>query len=182
MTERQILEKLKDMRLKRKQAHIVSPEYEQELINRKKRWITFWRKNINLYIHYKLRIRSFPFQHYAYYIMNEATTYFDVSTRGVSKSFKAIVYATAACMLYPGYKVGVAAVSRGPADEDYQATFVGEIVNKLSPLIKYLWEAGKITARETEKGYLVTFWNNSSMLFFACIDSSRGKKKCGMPL
>jgi hypothetical protein len=174
MTERQALEYIKSLN-KQAQIQVVDYAQLQERINKKKRWITFWRKNINLYIHYKLGIRSFPYQHYAYYQMGEATTYFDVSTRGVSKSFKAITFATAKCMLYPGFKVGVAAVSRGPADEDYQSTFLGEIVNKLSPLMKYLWDSGLVTARETEKGYLVTFWNNSSILFFPCIDSSRGK-------
>lgn len=174
MTERQQLEYLKELRSSKSNKINLSIDKREEITNRKKRWITLWRKNINLYIHYKLGIRSFPFQHFAYYIMGDSTTYMDISTRGVSKSFKAVVFATAMCMLYPGYKVGIAAVSRAPADEDYQATFLGEIVNKLSPIIKYLWDNGLIVARETEKGYLVTFWNNSSILFFPCIDSSRG--------
>jgi uncharacterized protein YjlB len=73
MTERQALEYIKSLN-KQAQIQVVDYAQLQERINKKKRWITFWRKNINLYIHYKLGIRSFPYQHYAYYQMGEATT------------------------------------------------------------------------------------------------------------
>lgn len=110
----------------------------------------------------------------AYYEMGEATTYFEVSTRGVSKTFKAIVAGTAFCMLYPGYKVIVAAVTKSQAEQDFSETFRGEVIEKFSPVLKYLANEGKITWRETDKGFVVTFWNGSMITFCPCIDSSRG--------
>lgn len=90
------------------------------------------------------------------------------------KTFKAIVAGTAFCMLYPGYKVIVAAVTKSQAEQDFSETFRGEVVEKFSPILKYLANEGKITWRETDKGFVVTFWNGSMITFCPAIDSSRG--------
>lgn len=173
MTEREAIERIKFLQkncVKVQEAKIATEESN----NRKKRWITFWRNNINLYIHYKLGIRSFPYQHYAYYQMQEATTYVEVSTRGVSKSFKAQAVACAYCCLYPGYKVVYGAVTRSQAQQSFMETFKGEICGKYSPYMKWLVANGYVTSRETEQGILVSFWNGSSITFCPVLDSSRG--------
>lgn len=174
MTERECLEVLKNKSSTNQAIITKTKEQQTELDKKKCQWVVFFRKNINLYIQYVLGVGMFPFQHYCIYTMSEADTMVDVSTRGVSKTWKAVLYGIAKCMLYPAEKVGIAAVTRSQADEDFQTTFLAEIVMKSSPLLRYFWEQGLITSKETEKGYAVTFWNGSMMYFFPCIDSSRG--------
>lgn len=174
MTERQILERLKKLQSNNTKVDKKDEERLKEVNERKKRWITFWRKNPNLYIHYIMGVNSYPYQHYSYYLMGDSTQYVDVSTRGVSKTFKAITFGVSHCLMFPYAKVGVCAVTAGQSNEDYDSTFIGDLVNKNSPFLKWLWDSGLITSKVTEKGYRIDFWNGSVMYFFPCIDSSRG--------
>lgn len=175
MTDRECLDRLKKLRNNRRREEKMSIEREKEVKDRKKKWITFWRDNPNLYIHYKMGVISFPYQHYSYYLMGDATTYVDVSTRGVSKTFKSIAFAASMCLLFPHYSVAVMAVSRGQASADFETTFKRELCNKNSSLLNWLMDNNLITYKESEKGYIAQFWNGSSMIFCPAIDSSRGE-------
>ena len=44
----------------------------------------------------------------------------------------------------------------------------------MSPFVSYLYDNKLITSKEIDKGYLIEFWNGSTMIFFPCIESSRG--------
>lgn len=175
MTNQEILQEIKSIKSSRRKEEKLSVKRQQEIKDRKKRWMTLWRNNPNLYIHYKMGISSFPYQHYSYFTMGDATNYVDVSTRGVSKTFKAIVYAAAMCLQFPHYSVAVMAVSRGQVSADFETTFKKEICNKNSYFMAWLLNNGLITYKETEKGYIAQFWNGSSIIFLPAIDSSRGE-------
>lgn len=152
----------------------ISEEEKQRIYDLKMQWMVFWRKNINLYIHYKMGVNSFPYQHYGYYQMQDSTDFFEISTRGTSKTAKAVWYSVAKCLLYPGTKVGVGAVTKSQAEQDFNETFVQELVGRFSWLLKFLERFDKLTWRIGDKGPEVYFWNGSSIIFFPVIDSSRG--------
>lgn len=174
MTERQSLDYLKkayknfDVSIEKKEQDDI------ELEERKLRWMHFWRNNPSLYAHYKLGIHLFPYQHYGITIMDDASEFVEVSTRGTSKTYKALVYLIIRCMLYPGEKCGFATVTRSQAEKAFRETFENEIVGKFSWLIKYLYQNGLISTKLTDTGPEVTFWNGSALYFFPVLDSSRG--------
>ena len=174
MNDRKTIDKLKQIYQKNHQSQQIDNSKRQEKIDRNKRWIQFWRENPNLYIHFKMGFKSFAYQHFSYYLMGEATTYFDVSTRGVGKSLKAVTFGVSQCLLFPYKSVAVLAVGRSQSDADFETTFKVDVF-KNSPFVSWLWDKGLITAKNTEKGYRVDFWNGSVMYFMPCIDSSRGE-------
>lgn len=176
MTQRQIIEQIKSLQSKNQETVHMTDEERQLHIDRKKRWITFWRKNPNLYIHYVMGITNFPYEHYGLYLMGQASRYTEISTRGTAKTFRAVEYGVSQCLLRPFCQVVVVAVTRGQAQDDYQEKFMNELVYKtsMSPYVSYLYQHGYITTRETEKGYSVKFWNGAQMTFCGCIPSSRG--------
>lgn len=174
MTERQIIEQIKTLRSQNIKAEKLTVEQIEEIDARKKRWMVYWRNNIELYIEYKMKFHSFGYQHFSYHLMNDATNYMEVSTRGVGKTLRVIAFATAKAILYPYSKIGVGAVTRSQADEDFQTTFNKEVCDQFSIFCKWLKQKGLITSRETEKGFNVSFWNGSVLYFFPVIDSSRG--------
>jgi hypothetical protein len=175
MTEREIIERIKTLRSQNIVAIKKSEAQIEEENNRKKRWVVYWRNNPNLYIHFKMGITNFGYEHLSLYEMSQSTTYFEVSTRNTAKTFRAIEYGISQCLLRPFCKVGITAVIRDQANDDYRK-FMDEFVNKkqMSPLVSYLYDNGLITSKEIDKGYLINFWNGSTMIFFPCIESSRG--------
>jgi len=174
MTSREKLEELKRLRDRISNTQIKTEEELQKIKDRKKRWATYFRKNPAIYIEKRMGFHSFGYQNFSYDLMQQANQYIEVSTRGVGKSLRAIVFGAYRCLVYPGSKVGVTAVGNSQANENFLTAFMGELVFKYSWLMKWLYENKYITTRETDKGYNVTFWNGSTMTFFPCINSSRG--------
>src|SRR5690606_38412475 len=119
----------------------------------------------------RMNFHSFGYQNFSYHLMNEASNYIEVSTRGVGKSLRCIVYAAARALLYPYSKIGVCAAQKNQSDEDFQTAFMHELVNQYSPFMKWLYKNGLIKTKEAEKGYVVEFLNGSIIYFFACIES-----------
>ena len=137
MINHKTIDKLKSIYSENHKPKKSSEEEIRYHIDRNKRWTTFWRNNVNLYIQYKMGFKSYPYQHYSYYIMGDSTTYFDVSTRGVGKSLKAVTYGVSQCLLYPYKNVAVLAVGRTQSDDDFETTFKGDVM-KNSPFISRL--------------------------------------------
>lgn len=174
MTEREIIERLKELLSKNSISIKKTVEQQEEVKNRKKRWATYFRNNPEIFIEHRMKFHSFGYQNFSYHLMGSSSKYNEISTRGVGKSLRCIVFAAAHCLLHPGAKVGVAAVTRSQADEDFQTAFKLELVDKYSIFMKWLYDNGLIKTRETEKGYVAEFWNGSIIYFFPAIDSSRG--------
>ena len=79
MTDRQIIDKLKNIYVS--QSHIIddNEEHKLEIDNRKKRWITYFRNNIEIYIEKRMNFHSFGYQNFSYHLMNEASNCIKVS-------------------------------------------------------------------------------------------------------
>lgn len=175
MTERECLEKLKQLRSKSSCVIDLTEEQQQEKIDRKKRWVTYFRNNIETYIVKRMGFYSFGYQVFSYHLMNASNQYIEVSTRGVGKSLRATCFASARALLYPGSKIGITAVGASQANENFNTAFMQELIyKKYSPFLAWLYDKGLITTKLTDKGYCVNFWNGSIIYFFACISSSRG--------
>lgn len=59
---------------------------EQDKKKRVKQWTTFYRRNINIYIEQRLRIKLRPFQHIMLYLMGVSQTFWAICSRGLSKN------------------------------------------------------------------------------------------------
>lgn len=174
MTERQNLEKLKEL-MRETNTSVETSEVEiLEKNNLKKRWITYFRNNPEIYIEKRMGFHSFGYQNFSYHLMQQASQYIEVSTRGTGKSLRVVVFACFRALLYPGSKIGVTAVGASQANENFLTAFMQEIVYKYSPFMKWLWDNKYITSKETDKGYTAQFWNGSIIYFFPAINSSRG--------
>ena len=154
MTEREVINKLKELHSSNSKVDKLSKEDIEKKKNRKKRWMTYWRNNPEIYIEYKMKFHSFGYQNFSYHLMNEATDYEEISTRGVGKTLRVIAFATAMALLYPYSKIGIGAVTRSQSDEDFQTTFNKEVCDQFSMFCKWLKQKGLITSRETEKGFI----------------------------
>lgn len=174
MTERQVLERLKQLKYKNSTTVVKNEKLEQEKINRKKRWITYFRQNPEIYISKKMGFHSFGYQNFSYHLMSKSNQYLEVSTRGTGKSLRAVVWACHRCLVFPHSKIGLTAAGASQADENYLTAFLQEIVYQYSPFMRWLWDNKLVTSKLTAKGYVVTFWNGSIIYFFPCINSSRG--------
>lgn len=174
MTERQQLERMKELQKKYSKVNKIVQSESQESIDLKKRWMTYYRNNPEIYIQYRMGFKSFGFQNFSYHLMGTADQYMEVSTRGVGKSLRALVFASYSCLMYPNSKIGVTASTASQANENFLTAFMAEIIYKYSPFMHWLYEHGLIKTKETDKGYVAQFWNGSIIYFFPCINSSRG--------
>lgn len=52
------------------------------------KWVTFYRRNINLYVEHRLQVRLHPFQHIMLYLMGVSEVFFAICSRGLSKKNK----------------------------------------------------------------------------------------------
>jgi extradiol dioxygenase family protein len=178
MGEREILEKIKVLRNKRIVEDVNSKKNMEEIDRNKREWLTFWRRNINLYISAKLGINTFSFQHWSYYLMSDATLYEEITTRGGSKTFRMPVYGFAQCLLKPYTKVVFTANTFGQAQKVLDDKIKPELLGKggYSPVLRYLYDNGYITIRGEDQSYTVTFFNGSTFKIVPCLDSARGSR------
>lgn len=84
MTDRQILGEIKKLQLKSKKSNI-NKERELEVYNNRRRWLTYYRENIEIYIEKRMGFHGFGYQNFSYHIMDKSDQYIEVSTRGVGK-------------------------------------------------------------------------------------------------
>lgn len=78
--------KLNNLILARKQKEknrkkALSPEEKKENV---KKWITFYRRNINIYAERHLGIKLYPFQHIMLYLLSVSDVFFAICSRGIS--------------------------------------------------------------------------------------------------
>jgi len=176
MSEREILEKIKTLRLKTVKTEEISKEEELEKEICKTEWTVFWRKNINLYISKKLHINTYPFQHRSFYLMQDSTMYEEIATRGVSKSYRMATFGVAECMLYPYSKIVITANTFQQACSIVEEKLERELFSKetLSPVLCYLYKNGYIKIDKKDNQLEVNFlFNHSVMTLVPCLDSAR---------
>ena len=64
-------------------------------------WITFYRRNWNVYVERVLQIKLRPFQHFMLWLMCNSDVFFAMCARGASKSFIIGLGAICQTNLYP---------------------------------------------------------------------------------
>lgn len=177
MTEREILQKLKSLRAETNKQ-IEKTEEEKAIIKRNKdEWLTFWRRNINLYIKYKLQCNTYPFQAISYYLMSQATKYDELSSRGTSKTFKFGVFDIGVMLLYPNTEIVVTSSTFSQSCILIEDKVKKELFDRddISPVIHYLYKQGYFEISNKDQKVIVRCTlNNSTLTAVGCVESSRG--------
>lgn len=89
----------------------LNDKFEDNIID----WTTFYRRNIHRFIEHYFGIKLHFFQVIMIYLMHTCPLVVLICARAVSKSFTTAVYACAVCVLYPGSKVLVTAMTKKQA-------------------------------------------------------------------
>ena len=152
----------------------LTPEQRKQQV---KKWTTFYRRNIDIYIEERLRVNLKPFQRIMIYLMNISQLWFGIASRGISKTFTVGLFAVAKCMLYPYTEVVITASTVDQGAKMVRAKIQGEIIGKLSPILKYLYDQGQIKINVGKDSVQVKFEFNHSMIqVLPPLDSSRGER------
>lgn len=143
-----------------------------------KKWCSFYRRNINVYIVHRLGIHLHPFQHLMVYLMGKSSVWFGICTRGLSKSFIVSLFAVATCMLKPYSEVIITASTIPQAQKMVKDKIESEIIKKLSPLLCYLYKEKLITINYSYNDTVrIDFTFNGSFILVApATDAARGSR------
>ena len=112
-----------------------------------KKWITYYRRNWDLFAEEVLGIKLYPVQKYKIHLMGIADVFWDVSSRGASKSFLCGLGAIIAMCLYPNSEIIITANVSFQGQKLAEEKIRDEIVVKLSPYLRYLYEHGFLTIK-----------------------------------
>lgn len=137
-------------------------------------WIAYWRKNIHRFIEEYFGIKLHPFQKLILYKMcspnTKNVTVFDFfASRGLGKTWLSMVFATAMCVLYPGFKVAVASASMGAAN-----VFMKKIEDLRIKHPNIDRELLNVSIKKDDG--IITFKNGSMIFSKVCSDRSRGAR------
>lgn len=161
---------------KKKEENRPKERTSREKRDNVKKWCSFYRRNINLYMSRHLKIRLHPFQHIMLYLMGVSQTFFAMCSRGASKSFLSGGFAMATCLLYPYSEVHLTATTINQAKKMVKNKMENELCDKLSPVLKYYKEIGLISFHYGKDEIRVDFDFNGSHIWVDPADEqSRGK-------
>lgn len=140
-------------------------------------WITFYRRNWNVYVERVLQIKLRPFQHFMLWLMCNSDVFFAMCARGASKSFIIGLGAICQTNLYP-YSYTVITSSTVPqANKLIEKKIRDEIIIKLSSYLRHLYEKKYIIITKSDDGYkLENILNHSIIMVLPCLDSARGDR------
>lgn len=151
----------------------ISPEKRKEQV---KKWTTFYRRNLDIYAEERLRIKLRPFQRIMLHMMGVSQVWFAICSRGISKTFIVGLYSVCVCLLKPYSEVVITASTIDQGRKMIEEKIRKELINKLSPVLSYLYKNEKITIKANKDEALVSFFNGSSIKVLPPLDSSRGER------
>lgn len=138
-------------------------------------WITFYRRNWNLYAVHRLMLSLYPFQHIMLYLMGISNTFFAICSRGLSKTFIVALGALIHGLLYPYAEVVITSSTIPQAKKMVDKKMENELCKKLSPLLQYYYEHEDIKFSYSDNEIKVEIKpTNSTILVLPCLDSARG--------
>lgn len=153
---------------------VLTPQQKKEQI---KKWTTFYRRNLEIYVEDRLQIALKPFQRIMLHLMSVSKVFYAICSRGLSKTFTVAIYAVAVCMLYPYSKVIITSSSIDQAAVMVREKIENELIAKLSPVLKYLYEKQLIKIKSGKDAIEVEFtFNGSSIEVLPPLDTSRGRR------
>lgn len=148
---------------------------EEEKIQTKK-WTTFFRRNIEIYIEHYLGINLHPFQRIMLHLMGTSQTFFAICSRALGKTFIVGLFCMAKCLLFPYSEVVITASTSDQGAIMVREKIQAELIGKLSHVLKYYYDNGLIEVTTAKDNVGVTFFNGSTIRVLPPIDSSRGPK------
>ena len=149
----------------------------EEKNRRTKQWTTFWRRNVSIYAEKRLKIKLKPFQRIMLDLMANSDVFMAICSRGLSKSWLVALFAVIKCMLYPWSEVVITSSTIDQANKIVSNKIQKELIGKLSPILKYLYDSGEIVISYPKDCAVVKFpFNGSSITVMAALDSSRGER------
>lgn len=151
----------------------ISPEKRKEQI---KKWTTFYRRNLDIYAEERLRIKLRPFQRIMIHMMGISQVWFAICSRGISKTFIVGLYSICICLLKPYSEVIITAQTIDQGRKMVEDKIKNELVKKLSPILKYMYENGMIVIKSSKDEVEVRFFNGSFIKVLPPVDSSRGSR------
>ena len=167
----------------------LSQQPETQSKKQTKLWTTFFRRNINLYIEWRLKIHLHPFQHLAIYLISISDIWFGIASRGISKTFITATYAVAKCLLYPYCDIVITSSTLEQGSKMVKDKIDKELIDKLSPILKYFTlhevevngETKPMIKVNTGKDLVeLRFFNGSVIQVLPPMDSARGSRGCVM--
>lgn len=136
----------------------------------KKKWITFFRRNIHRFIEIYFGIKLYPHQRLEFYAMGTNTNYVEVASRGTAKSWKVGLFALAWGTLFPNSEITIVAESKN------QAGII--IEKKIRPLKeKYENVDNEIASITTNNNTMEVVLKNGSVIFVVPLrETARGNR------
>ena len=150
---------------------------EQDKRKRVKQWTTFYRRNINIYIEQRLRIKLRPFQHIMLYLMGVSQTFWAICSRGLSKTFTCALYSVAMLLLYSNNEIIIVSSAIRQANLIVTEKIEKEMMS-LSPILRQMKEDGLIWFKNENDCRCMYAWNGSSIKVLPEEESARGNRSC----
>lgn len=148
--------------------------FDKEDVRRRKRlidWVTFYRRNMEMFVQHYLKIKLFPYQKIFIHLMGVNDKFVWISARANAKSFITALYCVCRCILYPNTKIVIVAKKSGQAALIITEKIQKELMN-MSPILKK-----EITEIHDKQGIQdCIFANGSSIKVVVLNDSARGER------
>lgn len=132
-------------------------------------WITFYRRNIPVFVEHYLGIALHWYQIIWLYILNSCITVVIIAGRASAKSYVIAIFSCAKCILYPNTKVVVASGTKKQAALIVKEKIQKELMPKSENLRR---EIKKITTNTND--IEVTFHNGSSIVVVVASEDALG--------
>lgn len=167
----------KTIRQKRDTDKTTKPKLTEEQHKEQiKKWTTFYRRNLDIYAEDRLGIKLRPFQRIMLHMMGISQVWFAICSRGISKTFIVGLYGICICNLKPYSEVVITAQTIDQGRKMVEDKIKKELVKKLSPVLKYMYEEGLINIKSSKDEVEVSFFNGSIIKVLPPQDSSRGAR------
>lgn len=132
---------------------------------------------MDIYAQERLRINLRPFQAIMIHLMGISQVFFAICARASAKTFTVALFAVCKCMLYPDTEVVITASTLDQGANMVRQKIERELIGKLSPVLKYLYDAQLIKINKGKDDVKVEFtWNRSFIQVLPPVDSSRGAR------
>ena len=142
-----------------------------------KKWISRFRRNLDLFATEVLGIKLYPLQRFSLHMMGISQEYMEIATRGAGKSFRIGLLAMCLFCLYPYSEIVITSSTIPQASKLVEKKIRDELIKKLSPYLLYMYEHEYIVITSNDNGYVVeNKLNGSKIVVMPCLDSSRGER------
>lgn len=172
----------KPLRRKYMENQLITTQYRsssiatEQNVSRVKNWISFFRRNIEIYIEEYLRISLKPFQRVVFHQMGISDNYTLVCSRGLSKSWMVGTFAFAIADLYPRSEVIITSSTVNQANKMAEK-MLNEIIKRNSPVLLYMYEKEYWVKTQNDDGWCFeNKLNGSTIKVLPALDSSRGSR------